>query len=134
MHEQRKLAAIMFTDIVGYSALMSKDEKLAMSYLEQNRNLHKSAIAKFNGEYIKEIGDGTLSVFPSAWDAICCAQELQTTLLSDKNYRLRIGIHIGDVVAEEKDVFGDSVNIAARIQGIGEPGKIYIYLDGSLRM
>ena len=62
MKEHRKLAAIMFTDIAGYSALMSKDEKLAMSVLEKNRNLHKEAIEKFNGEYIKKVGDDTLAI------------------------------------------------------------------------
>jgi class 3 adenylate cyclase len=62
MKEQRKLAAIMFTDIVGYSATMSKDEKLALSILEKNRSIHKSVISKFNGQYIKEIGTGNLSI------------------------------------------------------------------------
>lgn len=126
MKDQHKLAAIMFTDIVGYSALMSKNEKLAMSILDNNRNLHKSSIAKFNGEYIKEIGDGTLSIFPSAWDAVSCALDLQHTVMSGAGYRLRIGIHIGDVITEENDVFGDAVNIAARIQGVCDPGKVCI--------
>jgi class 3 adenylate cyclase/tetratricopeptide (TPR) repeat protein len=126
MKERRQLAAIMFTDVVGYSALMSKDENRAMEILGKNRERHKSAIAKFNGEYIKEIGDGTLAIFPSAWDAVNCALELQNTVIKEDTYRLRIGIHIGDVVAEENDVFGDAVNIAARIQGICDPGKVFI--------
>ncbi len=126
MSQQRKLAAIMFTDVVGYSALMSRNEKLALEILEQNRTLHKNRIGQNNGEYIKEIGDGTLAIFPSAWDAVGCALDLQNTVLSGGTYRLRIGIHIGDVVTGEKDVFGDAVNIAARIQGICDPDKIFI--------
>ena len=126
MKEHRKLAAIMFTDIVGYTAMMSRDENLALQILDTNRKLHKDRISNYNGDYIKEIGDGTLAVFPSAWDAVSCALDLQKSILPDGAYRLRIGIHIGDVVTEGMDVFGDGVNIAARIQSICEPGKIFI--------
>jgi TolB-like protein len=126
MKEQRKLAAIMFTDIVGYSALMSKDEKIALQILSQNRTLQKSALSRFHGEFIKEIGDGTLSIFQSSWDAVSCAMELQHTLNEAAYFQLRIGIHIGDIVVSAKDVFGDGVNIASRIQAICEPGSILI--------
>ena len=122
----RKLAAIMFTDIVGYSALMSKDEKLAMSVLEKNRNLHKEAIAKFDGEYIKEIGDGTLAIFHSSFDAVNCALEIQKACCKEHSLNVRIGIHIGDIIESEGDVFGDGVNVASRIEAAGEPGGIYI--------
>jgi len=81
MNEHRQLAAIMFTDIVGYSALMSKDEKMAMDVLGKNRAIHKAAIEKFNGKYIKEIGDGTLSIFQSSFDAVSCALEIQKVCL-----------------------------------------------------
>jgi len=77
MKEQHKLAAIMFTDITGYSAMMSKDEKMAMRVLEKNRSIHKSSIARFNGEYIKEVGDGTLAIFRSSIDAVNCALVIQ---------------------------------------------------------
>ena len=126
MSQQRKLAAIMFTDIVGYSALMSKDEKLALEILENNRKLHKYRIGKYNGEYIKEIGDGTLAIFQSSLDAVNCAQEIQKKCCKKTSLRVRIGIHIGDVIISEGDVFGDAVNIASRIEAAGEPGGIYI--------
>ncbi|HNS17070.1 MAG TPA: adenylate/guanylate cyclase domain-containing protein [Bacteroidales bacterium] len=126
MKEQRKLAAIMFTDIVGYSALMTKDEKVALQILGKNRELQKVSLRKYHGEFIKEIGDGTLSIFQSSWDAIRCAIELQNTLNEEAYFQLRIGIHIGDIVISEKDVFGDGVNVASRIQALCEPGGILI--------
>ena len=126
MKEHRKLAAIMFTDIVGYSALMSKDEKQAMNILAKNRKIHKSSIAKFNGEYVKEIGDGTLSIFQSSFDAVSCAIEIHKACCKESSFQIRIGIHIGDIIMKEGDVFGDGVNIASRIEASGEPGSIYI--------
>ncbi len=116
----------MFTDIVGYSAMMSKDEKKAMKILAKNRDLQKAALRRFNGEFIKEIGDGVLSIFQSSWDAVRCAIELQNKLNGSLDFQLRIGIHIGDIVTSEKDVFGDGVNIASHIQTICEPGGILI--------
>jgi len=126
MKEQRKLAAIMFTDIVGYSAMMSKDEKLAMSILEKNRHIHKSAITRFDGEYIKEIGDGTLAIFHSSLDAVGCAIKIMKSCCKEPAFSIRIGIHIGDIVFRDGDVFGDGVNIASRIEAGGKPGGIYI--------
>lgn len=126
MKEHRKLAAIMFTDIVGYTALMSIDEKKALKILSKNRELQKTALHRFNGEFIKEIGDGILSIFQSSWDAVSCAMELQNALSKTGYFQLRIGIHTGDIVISEKDVFGDGVNIASHIQAICEPGGILI--------
>ena len=126
MGEIRKLAAIMFTDIVGYSALMSRDEKLAMSILRKNREIHKIAVRKFNGEYIKEIGDGTLSIFQSSFDAFHCAIEIQNVCSKEPLFKLRVGIHTGDIILKEGDVFGDGVNIASRIEAICEPGGLFI--------
>jgi TolB-like protein/class 3 adenylate cyclase len=126
MIETRKLAAVMFTDIVGYSAVMSKDEKLAMSILEINRGIHKTAIRKFEGEYIKEIGDGTLSVFQSSFNAVNCAIEIQNACCKESKFIVRVGIHISDIIMKDGDVFGDGVNIASRIESSGEPGGICI--------
>jgi len=126
MSEQRKLAAIMFTDIVGYSALMSKDEKKALSVLEKNRKIHKETIDKFNGEFIKEIGDGTLSVFKTSSDAVNCALAIQEMCCDDQDIKIRFGIHIGEIVVVGNDVFGDGVNIASRIEAAGESDRIYI--------
>ncbi len=126
MKEQHKLSAIMFTDITGYSAMMSKDEKMAMRILEKNRSIHKSAIARFNGKYIKEIGDGTLAIFQSSIDAVNCAIAIQKLCYKESSLKVRIGIHIGDIILKGGDVFGDGVNIASRIEAAGEPGGIYI--------
>jgi class 3 adenylate cyclase/tetratricopeptide (TPR) repeat protein len=122
----RKLAAIMFSDIAGYSAMMSKDEKIAMKMLEKNRAIHKSFITKYNGQYIKEIGDGTLAIFQSSFDAVHCAVQIRNACSREPGLGIRIGIHIGDIVYQENDVFGDSVNIASRIEAAGEPGGIFI--------
>jgi TolB-like protein/Tfp pilus assembly protein PilF len=126
MDQKRKLAAIMFSDIVGYSDLMSKDELKAMHLINKNREIHQSLIKKFKGEFIKDIGDGILSIFQSSVEAVNCAREIQNQSKDDPLLRLRIGIHIGDIVVSGGDVFGDGVNIASRIESIGESGGIYI--------
>jgi class 3 adenylate cyclase len=122
----RKLAAIMFTDIVGYTALMGEDEAKALQLLQHNRELLKPIIKQFHGEWLKEIGDGTLSSFRSAVEAVNCALAIQQILQDDPELKLRIGIHLGDVVFEEGDVFGDGVNIASRIEPLAEPGCVCV--------
>ena len=123
---ERKLAAIMFTDLVGYTALMAEDEGRALRLLQKNRKLLKPLIKRHHGEWLKEIGDGTLSSFSSAVQAVNCALDIQRTLKDDAKLRLRIGIHVGDVVFSEGDVFGDGVNVASRIEPLAEPGGICI--------
>ena len=126
MPQSRQLAAIMFTDIVGFTALMGEDEQRAFDLLRINRQLQKPAIEKFGGRWIKEIGDGVLASFSTATDAVKCAISIQQSCADTPDLKLRIGIHLGDVVFENKDVFGDGVNIASRIQAIAAPGEIYI--------
>ncbi len=121
-----KLAAIMFTDIVGYTILMGENESKALKLLEKNRTLLKSMIEQFRGEWLKEMGDGTLSCFASAVDAVNCALGIQQTLKEDPELTLRIGIHIEDVVFESGDAFGDGVNVASRIEPLAEPGGICV--------
>ena len=123
---ERKLAAVMLTDIAGYAALMSKDEQKTLSILEKNRTLQKSLAAKHNGEFLKEMGDGTLLCFQSALDAVRCAMEIQESVKDDPEINLRIGIHLGDIVFQEGDIFGDGVNVASRIEKLAPAGGICI--------
>ena len=126
MPQSRQLAAIMFTDIVGYTALMGKDEDKALSLLNANRRIQKPLIEKNNGKWLKELGDGVLAEFRSAYDAVKCAIEIQNAARQELDSQLRIGIHLGDITTEDNDAFGDGVNLASRIQGIADPGGIYI--------
>ena len=126
MEQTRQLAAIMFTDIVGYTALMGADEQKAFEYLANNRALQKPVIEQFKGRVIKELGDGVMATFNTVSDAVNAAIKIQHNCKSLGEFQLRIGIHQGEVVFEDGDVFGDAVNIASRIQAIAEPGCIYI--------
>ena len=126
MSEHRKLAAVMFTDIVGYTAMMSRNEQKALAILEKNRTLQKFLAKQHNGEFLKEMGDGTLLCFHSALDALRCAIEIQESVKDDPDLNLRIGIHLGDIVFKDGDVFGDGVNVASRIEKLAESGGICI--------
>ena len=126
MAQTRQLAAIMFTDIVGYTALMGDDEKKAFDLLRKNRDLQKPLISQFNGKWIKELGDGVLASFQTVTDAVACAMKIQQACASIAGLKLRIGIHLGEVVFEDDDVFGDGVNIASRLQALAPIGGIYI--------
>ncbi len=124
--QTRQLAAIMFTDIVGYTALMGNDEKKAFAILSENRQLQKPIIEQLNGRLIKELGDGVMASFNTVSDAVNAAIKIQEDCNAHKDFQLRIGIHLGEVVFENDDVFGDGVNLASRIQTITKPGCIYV--------
>jgi TolB-like protein/class 3 adenylate cyclase len=126
MSQSRQLAAIMFTDIVGYSALMGNNEQNAFDLLKKNRELQKPVIEIFKGRWIKELGDGVMASFNTVSDAVNAAIKIQEDCNAAKDFQLRIGIHLSEVVFENDDVFGDGVNIASRIQSAAKPGAIYI--------
>jgi len=120
----RELAAIMFTDIIGYTALMERDERKAYDVIKLNTTLHQSIVAEFRGRLIKELGDGILSSFPTVSDALNAAIKIQQHCKSRNTFKVRIGVHYGEVVVEGGDVFGDAVNIASRIQSLGIAGSV----------
>ena len=115
-NSKRKLAAIVFTDIVGFTELSSKNEPAALALLESQRKLLKPIVDQYNGGWLKEIGDGLLLSFSTNRDAVDCAIAIQKAAESEKDLNLRIGIHQGEVVFQGSDVIGDDVNIASRIE------------------
>jgi TolB-like protein/class 3 adenylate cyclase len=122
----RQIACIMFSDIVGYTALMGENESYALNILKKNRNIHKPIIRRYNGKWIKELGDGVLATFTNSNDAILAAVDIQFASSKEKDLNLRIGLHLSEVLFENGDVFGDGVNITSRIQSVANIGKIVI--------
>lgn len=126
MPQSRQLAAIMFTDIVGFTALMGSDEQKTLEILEKNRQIHKPIISEHNGRWIKELGDGVLASFDNVSNAVNAAIKIMESCNAVNEYQLSMGIHLSEVVFENDDVFGDGVNIAARIESASPPGCILI--------
>ena len=122
----RKLAAIVFTDIVGFTKLSAQDEPRALDLLKKQRELLKPIVDEHDGSWLKEIGDGLLLTFNTNIEAVLCSIAIQEAAKSIPELDLRIGIHQGEVVFEENDVLGDDVNIAARIEPFAAPGGISI--------
>jgi TolB-like protein/Tfp pilus assembly protein PilF len=115
----------MFTDIVGYTALMGSDEDKAFEILRKNRRIHNQFLQEFNGKLVKEIGDGMLMSFNLPSDAVRCAIKIQEACKAEQ-IPLKVGIHDGEVTFEGSDVFGDGVNISSRLQGDARKGNIYV--------
>lgn len=143
---QRKLAAIMSADVVGWSRLMGEDEAGTLATLKRHREeLIDAKIAEYGGRIVKTTGDGLLVEYRSALDAVASAIEIQDAMAArnagvadDRQMRLRIGVNLGDVIVDGDDVFGDGVNIAARLQGLAQPGatcvsgKVHDEISGKL--
>lgn len=126
INRANRLMAILFSDIMNFSSLMEKDERRALFVLEENRKIHQRQIANKNGTLLKEIGDGILASFHSVSDAVQCAIDVQKTTKESDQYKLRIGLHLGEVFTSGNDIFGDGVNIASRIQSEAVPGTVSI--------
>lgn len=129
--QQRRLAAIMFTDMVGYTALGQRNESLSLGLLEEQRKLVRPTLARHNGREVKTIGDAFLVEFPNALDAAKCAYDIQRVVREfnfsqpeDWLVHLRVGIHLGDVVESQGDISGDAVNVASRIESLAPDGGV----------
>src|SRR5262245_25354438 len=129
----RRLAAIVAADVAGYSRLMGLDEVGTARTLREHRKVTDALVAKHGGRLVKSTGDGVLLEFPSVVDAVECAVAVQAVMAernegipADRQMRYRIGVNLGDILIEGDDILGDGVNIAARLEGIAEPGGICI--------
>lgn len=128
---ERKLVAIMFTDMIAYTALAQRNEQLSFALVDEQRKIIRPILARHNGREIKTIGDAFLVEFPNAVDAVRCAYDIQRTirefnfsLSEDRRVHLRIGVHVGEVVESQGDISGDAVNVASRIEPLAEDGGI----------
>ncbi len=122
----RRLAAIMFADIAGYTAMMQADEADGMRRLKRFRAVLDESVQKHHGRILQHYGDGSLVLFDSAVEAVASAKEIQLALLQEPKVPLRIGIHIGDIVTDGDYIYGDGVNLASRVESLGVPGAILI--------
>jgi class 3 adenylate cyclase len=136
-HVERRLAAILAADVAGSCRLIGIDEEGTLAQLRALRKtLFDPKIAEHHGRVVKNTGDGALVEFASVVDAVRCANEIQRSVAEqnidvpqNKRIEFRIGIHVGDIIIEENDIFGDGVNIAVRLEGIAEPGGICVSDD-----
>src|SRR5262244_768648 len=131
---QRRLAAILAADVVGYSRLMEQDEAGTLAALKERRKgILKPLVGEHHGRIVKVMGDGVLVEFASAVNAVACAVELQKRMAAandglpeERRILLRVGINLGDVMVEGGDLYGDGVNVAARLEGLADPGGVLI--------
>ena len=134
MASTRRLAAILAADVAGYSRLMGEDEERTHERLKAHlRELVEPKIAEHRGRIVKNTGDGLLAEFGSVVDAVRCATELQTGMIDrepeepdERRIQFRIGVNLGDVIVEDHDIFGNGVNVAARLEALAEPGGICV--------
>lgn len=131
VQQNRRLAAVMFLDMVGYSALMAKDEARALACVGELEKLLRIEIPRAGGRLVKFLGDGSMAEFPTALAAVHCSINVLAVIEANNawtppanRYAVRIGLHLGELVDVENDIFSDTVNVAARVQPLAEPGGI----------
>ncbi|MDX1476843.1 MAG: adenylate/guanylate cyclase domain-containing protein [Saprospiraceae bacterium] len=124
--EIRQLAAVMFTDIAGYTAMVQEDEAGALKKVARYRQVLQQCTDAYGGKVIAFYGDGSLSIYPSASNAVRCAIDMQAGYREGERVPVRIGLHLGDIVLKDDTVYGDGVNVASRIEAQGVPGAILI--------
>src|SRR5215472_6963521 len=132
--DQRRLAAIVSADVAGYSRLMGRDESGTLAVLKAHRReLIDPKIAEYGGRIVKTTGDGLLLEFLSVVEAVRCAVDVQRGMVvrnaegpADQRIEFRIGINVGDIIIDDEDIYGDGVNVAARLQVLAEPGEICV--------
>lgn len=126
LRKNRQLASILFTDIVGFTAMMGQDEEKALQVLDKNRKIQKRIIRKHRGKWLKEMGDGSMVVFYTATEAVAAAIDIQNAIQEHAEYNVRMGIHISEIFFTDRDVFGDGVNVASRISEKASANEICI--------
>jgi adenylate cyclase len=122
----RQLAAILFADMTGYTAMMQDNEHLARQKRKRFKETLETTIEKHEGKILQNYGDGSLCIFNSAINSVSCAVSMQQQLQLEPKVEVRIGIHIGDIVMEDESIFGDGVNLASRVESLAVPGGIFI--------
>jgi class 3 adenylate cyclase len=122
--QEHRLAAILFSDIVGFTALMASSESQTLGIVEANEEIHLRALAENGGRLLKRLGDGVLARFDSASEAVAAAVAIQRAVAADGRFQVRSGIHMGEIFDDGRDVYGDGINLASRIQGHVAPGEI----------
>jgi class 3 adenylate cyclase len=120
----KKLKAIVFADVVNFTDISSIDEQKALDLIDKLNTIAKPITVKYNGEWLKELGDGFLISFDSSLEAVRCSIEIQKSIVDIDDLKIRIGIHQGDIFIKDGDIFGDDVNIASRIEGFSPEGGI----------
>ena len=124
--QKRKLAVIVFTDIVGFTKLTSQDQQKASDLLDTQRKEFSFLVKSFQGKWVKEMGDGLILTFDTISKAVRCCVKMQQKAKAIEHLNLRIGMHLGEILEKENDIIGDDVNIAARIEPFSAPGGIAI--------
>ena len=122
----RQLSAIMFTDIEGYTAMMQHNEQKAIFIRNRHREILEKDHKQFNGRIIQYYGDGSLSIFQSAVEAVLCAVSMQQVFCQSPQVPVRMGLHMGDIIYDDDQVWGDGINLASRVESLGVAGSILI--------